>query len=143
MPSPQSHDMTARPLARPGLRVEYRLLAVLAAATLAVWAGASPASAHNTLTSTNPAGVAAYTVAGRVSSIHGHAVSGTFSFPAETAAGTQPPSPPQTSPPATPTPTQPGRMPAWLKLLIGAVAIIFGVSVARRASRRGNASRPD
>jgi hypothetical protein len=143
MASAQSHDMTARPLTRLGLRAGYLLLAVLAAATLAVWAAAGPASAHNTLTSTNPAGVAAYTVAGRVSSVHGHAVSGTVSFPAETAAATQPPSPPQTSPPATPTPTQPGRMPAWLKLVIGAVAIIFGVSVARRASRRGKASRSD
>jgi methionine-rich copper-binding protein CopC len=161
---------------------------------LAVWAGASPASAHNTLISTNPADqvtvqsapqavvltfdepaiamgtqvvvrgpsgqvqqgqprlvdntiivdlkpgapAGAYTVAWQVTSADGHPVSGTFSFTAKTAAATQPPSNPQTSPPATPAPTQPGRIPGSLKLVIGAVAIIFGVTVARRASRRGN-----
>jgi methionine-rich copper-binding protein CopC len=166
---------------------------------LAVWASASPASAHNTLTSTSPAdqetvqvapqavvltfdepailmgtevvvtgpsgqvqqgqprladntisedlqpGVPAgtYTVAWRVTSADGHPVSGTFTFTAETAAA-QLPTTLQTSPPATPTPTQPApRMPAGLKLVIGAVAIIFGVTVARRARRRGNASDPD
>ena len=166
---------------------------------LAVWVGASPASAHNTLIATNqadqvtvqsapqavvltfdepanamgtqvvvtgpsgqvqqgqpqladntitedlqpgaPAG--AYTVAWRVTSADGHPVSGTFSFTAKTAAATQPPSNPQTSPPATPTPTQPRRIPGSLKLIIGVVAIIFGVTVARRASRRGNAVDPD
>jgi copper resistance protein C len=176
----------------------YRLLAVIAGAMLAVWAGASPASAHNTLISTNPADqetlqsapqavvltfdepaiamgtqvvvtgpsgqvqqgqprlvdntitedlqpgapAGAYTVAWRVASADGHPVSGTFSFSAKTAAATQLPTTPQTSPPATPTPTQPGRIPGSLKLVIGAVAIIFGVTVARRASRRGNASGP-
>jgi methionine-rich copper-binding protein CopC len=163
-----------------------------------VWAGACPASAHNTLTSTNPADQAmvrsapravvltfdepaiakgsqvvvagpsgqvqqgqprlvdntitedvqpgapagAYTVAWRFTSANGHPVSGAFSFSAR-AAATQPPITPQPSPAATPTPTRPGRIPAGLKLVIGAVAIIFGVTVARRASRRGNASRPD
>jgi copper resistance protein C len=177
----------------------YRLLAVLAGAMLAVWVGASPASAHNTLIATNPADqvtvqsapqavvltfdepanamgtqvvvtgpsgqvqqgqpqladntitealqpgapAGAYTVAWRVTSADGHPVSGTFSFTAETAAATQPPSNPQTSPPATPTPTQPRRIPGSLKLIIGVVAIIFGVTVARRASRRGNAVDPD
>jgi copper resistance protein C len=176
----------------------FRLLAVLAAATLAVWAGASPASAHSTLTSTNPADneivqiapqaviltfdepaiamgtqvvvigpsgqvqqgqprlvdktitedlqpgapAGTYTVAWRVTSADGHPVSGTFSFTAKTAAAAQPPTAPQTSPPATPTQTQPARIPGSLKLVIGVVAIIFGVTVARRASRRGNASRP-
>ena len=164
---------------------------------LAVWAGAGPVLAHNTLTSTNPAdqemvqnspqavvltfdgtviatgtqvvvtgpsgqiqqgqprlagntvsqdlqpGAAAgtYTVAWRVTSADGHLVSGTFSFTAK-AAATQLPTSPQTSPPATPNQTQPTRMPGWLKLAIGVVAIIFGVTVAGRASRRGNASRP-
>jgi copper resistance protein C len=164
----------------------------------AVWASASPASAHNTLTSTSPAhqetvqvapqavvltfdqpailmgtevvvtgpsgqvqqgqprladntitedlqpGAPAgtYTVAWRVTSADGHPVSGTFTFTFKTAAA-QLPTTPQTSPPATPTPTQRARMPASLKLAIGAVAIIFGVTVARRASRRGNASDPD
>jgi hypothetical protein len=130
--------MSARPLTRPGLRAGYRLLAVLAAATFAVWAGASPASAHNTLTAT----AWTYTVAGRVTSADGRPVSSAFSFTAKTAA-TQPPTTPQTSQPATPTPTQPALLPGWLKLVIGVVAIIFGVTVARRASRRGNASRPD
>jgi methionine-rich copper-binding protein CopC len=189
--------MTARGLTRPGLRAGYRLLTVLAAAMLGVWAGASPASAHNRLTSTSPADhetvqgapqavvltfeepaiatgaqvvvsgpsgqvqhgqprlagntitedvqpgapAGTYTVAWRVTSADGHPVSGTFSFTAETAAATQMPTTPQTSPPATPTPTP--LLPGWLKLLIGAVAIIFGVTVARRASRRGNASGPD
>jgi len=32
-------------------------------------------------------------------------------------------------------------MPGSLKLVIGVVAIIFGVMIARRASRRGDASR--
>jgi copper resistance protein C len=165
---------------------------------LAVWAGASPASAHNTLIATNPADqvtvqsapqavvltfdepaiamgtqvvvtgpsgqvqqgqprladnaitedlqpgapAGAYTVAWRVTSADGHPVSGTFSFRAKTAAATQLPTTPQTSPPTTPTPTQRGRIPGSLKLVIGAVAIIFGVTVARRASRRGNASQP-
>ena len=38
--------------------------------------------------------------------------------------------------------TQPTRMPGWLKLVVDVVAIIFGITVARRASRCGNASRP-
>ena len=165
---------------------------------LAVWVGASPASAHNTLTSTNPADqvtvqsapqavvltfdepanamgtqvvvtgpsgqvqqgqprlvdktitedlrprapAGTYTVAWRVTSADGHPVSGTFSFSAKTTAATQLPTTPQTSPPATPTTTQPTLLPAWLKLVIGAVAIIFGVTVARRASRRGKTDRP-
>jgi methionine-rich copper-binding protein CopC len=198
MASPQSHSMTARPLTKPGLRAGYRQLAVLAAAMLAVWTGAGPASAHSTLTSTNPADqeivqsapqavvltfdepaiamgtqvvvtgpsgqvqqgqprlidntitedlqpgapAGAYIVAWRVTSADGHPVSGTFSFSAKTAAATQPPITPQTTPAATPTPTQSGRIPASLKLIIGAVAIIFGVTVARRASRRGNTDRP-
>lgn len=164
---------------------------------LAVWAGASPVLAHNTLTSTNPADreivqsplkvvvltfddsvIAAgtqvvvtgpsgqiqkgqprlaeqtvsqdlqpgapagtYTVAWRVTSADGHLVSDTFSFTAKPAA-TQLPTSPQTSPPTTSNETQPTRMPGWLKLVIGVVAIIFGVRVAQRASRRGNASRP-
>jgi hypothetical protein len=87
-----------------------------------------------------PAG--AYAVAWRVTSADGHPVSGTFSFSAKTAAATQPPITPQTTPAATPTPTQSGRIPASLKLIIGAVAIIFGVTVARRASRRGKTDRP-
>jgi methionine-rich copper-binding protein CopC len=165
----------------------------------AVWASASPASAHNTLTSTSPAHqetvqvapqavvltfdqpailmgtevvvtgpsgqvqqgqpqladntitedlqpgapAGAYTVAWRVTSADGHPVSGAFSFTAKTAAATQLPSTPQASPSATPTPTQPALLPGWLKLVIGVVAIIFGVTVARRASRRGNAVDPD
>jgi methionine-rich copper-binding protein CopC len=163
----------------------------------AVWAGVSPASAHNTLTSTNPADqetvqsappavvltfdepviatgtqvvvtglsgqvqqgqlrlanntitqdlqpgapAGTYAVAWRVTSADGHPVSGTFSFTAKTAA-TQLPTTPLTSPSATPNQTQPARMPGWLKLVVGAVAIIFAVTVARRASRRGNASQP-
>jgi copper resistance protein C len=177
----------------------YRLLAVLAGAMLAVWVGASPASAHNTLIATSPADqvtvqsapqavvltfdepanamgtqvvvtgpsgqvqqgqpqladntitedlqpgapAGAYTVAWRVTSADGHPVSGAFSFTAKTAAATQLPSTPQASPSATPTPTQPALLPGWLKLVIGVVAIIFGVTVARRASRRGNAVDPD
>jgi uncharacterized membrane protein len=31
-------------------------------------------------------------------------------------------------------------MPGWLKLVVGVIAIIFGVRVAGRASRRRNAS---
>jgi methionine-rich copper-binding protein CopC len=164
---------------------------------LAAWVGAGPVLAHNTLTSTNPAGqemvqsppqavvltfddsvsatgtqvvvtgpsgqiqqgqprlventvsqelqpgapAGTYTVAWRVTSADGHPVSGTFSFTAEPAA-TQLPTSPQSSPPTTPNQAQPTRMPAWLKLVIGVVAIIFGVTVARRASRRGNAGRP-
>jgi methionine-rich copper-binding protein CopC len=199
MALPQGHDVTAGPLARPGLRAGYRQLAVLAAAMLAVWAGVSPASAHNTLTSTDPAdqetvqsapqavvltfdepaiamgtqvvvtgpsgqvqqgpaGLAGktitqdlqpgapagtYTVAWRVTSADGHPVSGAFSFTVKTAAATQLPTSPQASPSATSTPAQPALLPGWLKLVIGVVAIIFGVTVARRASRRGNGSRPD
>jgi copper resistance protein C len=184
-------------MTRPVPRVGYRLLAILAGTMLAVWAGAGPVLAHNTLTSTNPADqemvqsppqavvltfddsvsatgtqvvvtgpsgqiqqgqprlventvsqdlqpgapAGTYTVAWRVTSADGHPVSGTFSFTANPAA-TQLPTSPQTSPPTTPNQTQPTRMPGWLKLVIGVVAIIFGVTVARRASRRGNASRP-
>jgi methionine-rich copper-binding protein CopC len=194
---PQGHEVTTRPLSRPAPRIGSRVLTVLAGAMLAVWAGASPAWAHNTLTSTNPADqemvqstppaviltfnepviatgtqvvvtgpsgqiqqgrprlaentvtqdlqpgapAGAYTVAWRVTSADGHPVSGTFFFTANPAA-TQPPTS-QTSPPATPNQTEPTRMPGWLKLVIGVVAIIFGITVARRASRRGNASRPD
>ena len=193
---PQGHEVTTRPLTRLVPRVGYRVLTILAGAMLAVWAGASPAWAHTTLTSTNPADqemvqsapqavvltfdepviatgtqvvvtgpsgqiqqgqprlaentvtqdlqpgapAGAYTVAWRVTSADGHPVSGTFSFTAKPAA-TQPPTS-QTSPTATPNQTEPTRMPGSLKLVIGAVAIIFGVTVARRASRRGNASRP-
>jgi copper resistance protein C len=185
--------VTTRPLTRPAPRVGYRLLIVIAGTMLAVWAGASQAFAHNSLTSTNPAdqemvqgppravvltfddpviatgtqvvvtgpsgqiqqgkpGLAkntvtqdlqpgapagTYTVSWRVTSADGHPVSGTFSFTAK-----QLPTSPQTSPPTTPTQTQPTRMPGWLKLVVGVVAIIFGVRVAGRASRRRNASRP-
>jgi copper resistance protein C len=185
--------MTTRPRTRPVPRVGYRLLTILAGTMLAVWAGASPVLAHNTLTSTNPADqemvqsppqavvltfnvsviatgtqvvvtgpsgqvqqgeprlaentvsqdlqrgapAGTYTVAWRVTSADGHPVSGTFSFTA-----TQLPTSPQTFPPTTPNQTQPTRMPGWLKLVVGVVAIIFGITVARRASRRGNASRP-
>jgi methionine-rich copper-binding protein CopC len=103
-----------------------------------------PRLVENTITEDLQSGAPAgtYTVAWRVTSADGHPVSGAFSFTAKTAAATQLPTIPQTSPPATPTPTQSARMPAWLKLVIGAVAIIFGVTVARRASRHGNASRP-
>ena len=83
-----------------------------------------------------PAGT--YTVAWRVTSADGHPVSGTFSFTPKSAATQLPPSP-QSSPPATPDQTEPARMPGWLKLAAGAVAIIFGITVARRASGRGNA----
>ena len=185
--------MTTRPLTRPAPRVGYRPLIVIAGTMLAVWAGASQAFAHNSLTSTNPAdqemvqgppravvltfddpviatgtqvvvtgpsgqiqqgkpGLAkntvtqdlqpgaparTYTVSWRVISADGHPVSGTFPFTAK-----QLPTSPQTSPPTTPTQTQPTRMPGWLKLVVGVVAIIFGVRVAGRASRRRNASRP-
>jgi hypothetical protein len=100
------------------------------------------------LTSILQPGAAAgtYTVARRLTSVDGQPASGTFSYTAKTAAATQLPTTPQatpeTFPPATPTPTQPARIPGWLKLVIGVVAIIFGVTVARRASRRGNASQP-
>jgi methionine-rich copper-binding protein CopC len=190
---PHGQEVTTRPPTRPVQQVGYRLLVVLAGAMLAVWAGASPVWAHNTLTSTNPADqemvqrppqavvltfdvsviatgtqvvvtgpsgqvqqseprlaentvsqdlqpgapAGTYTVAWRVTSADGHPVSGTFSFTAKPAA-TQLPASPQTSPPTTPNQTQPTRMPGWLKLVIGVVAIIFGVTVARRASRRGN-----
>jgi methionine-rich copper-binding protein CopC len=183
-----------RPLTRPVPRVEYRLLIVIAGTMLAVWAGASQAFAHNSLTSTNPAdqemvqgspravvltfdgpviatgthvvvtgpsgliqqgkpGLAkntvtqdlqpeapagTYTVSWRVTSADGHPLSGTFSLTAK-----QLPTSPQTSPPTTPTTqTQPTRMPGWLKLVVGVVAIIFAVWVAGRASRRRNASPP-
>jgi hypothetical protein len=121
---------------------------------IAVWAGAGPVFAHNTLGHRTrlaentvsqdlqpgaPAG--SYTVAWRVTSADGHPVSGAFSFTAEPGA-TQPPTSPQTSPPATPNQTQPTRMPGWLKLIAGVVAIIFAATVARRAGRRGNASPP-
>jgi copper resistance protein C len=194
---PHSHEMTTRPRTRPVPRVGYRLLTILAGTMLAVWVGASPVLAHNTLTSTNPADqemvqsppqavvltfdvsvivtgtqvvvtgpsgqvqqgeprlaentvsqdlqpgapAGTYTVAWRVTSADGHPVSGTFSFTAKPAA-TQLPTGPQTFPPTTPNQTQPTRMPGWLKLVVGVVAIIFAITVARRASRRGNASRP-
>ena len=160
---------------------------------LAVWAGASPVFAHNTLTSTSPADqemvqspppavvltfddsviatgtqvvvtgpsgqiqqgqprlanntvsqdlqpgapAGTYTVTWRVTSADGHPVSGTYSFTADPAA-TQLPTSPQT----TPNQTQPTRMPGWLKLAIGVVAIIIGVRIARRTGRPGNDSRP-
>ena len=169
-------------------RVGCRLLTILAATMLAVWAAASPASAHNALTATNPADqetvpspppavvltfadsvvatgtqvvvtgpsgpiqqgqprlaentvsqdlqpgapAGTYTVAWQVTSGDGHPVSGTFSFTAK-AAATQSPTGPQT----TSNPTQPTRMPGWLKLVLGVAAIIFGITVARRASGRG------
>jgi methionine-rich copper-binding protein CopC len=96
-----------------------------------------PALAKNTVTQDLQPGAPArtYTVSWRVTSADGHPVSGTFSFTAKPL-----PTSPQTSPPSTPNQTQPTRMPGWLKLVVGVIAIIFGVRVAGRASRRRNAS---
>lgn len=78
-----------------------------------------------------PAGT--YTVAWRVTSADGHPVTGTITFTASRAAPGQPSTPGGS--PAAPAPAQPTRLPGSLKLLIGVVAIIFGVTVARRARR--------
>lgn len=78
-----------------------------------------------------PAG--AYTVNWRVTSADGHPITGTLKFTARQAAPGQAPAPGDASP--APAPIEPTRMPGSLKLLIGAVAIIFGVTVARRARR--------
>lgn len=162
--------MTARPLTGPRLRSRYRLVAVLAGTMLAVWAGVSAASAHSTLSSADPAvpetvqnaaqavvlafdepaiamgtEVVVTAPSGQVERGPARLADSTITadLTAKTAATTPPPSAPQTTPPATPAPTQRARMPASLKLAIGVGAIIFGVTVARRASRRGNAGRPD
>ena len=120
-----------------------RLLTVLAGAMLAVWASASPAWAYDTPISRIPADQEIVQSAPQAVATYadGHPISGTFFFTPKSAATQLPPSP-QSSPPATTDQAEPTRMPGWLKLAIGAVAIIFGITVARRASGRGNAGSP-
>lgn len=79
-----------------------------------------------------PAG--AYQVDWRVTSADGHPINGSFTFTATQAApGRAPTAEPSTGP----APTDSSPMPGSLKLVIGAVAIIFAVTVARRARRDG------
>jgi hypothetical protein len=107
---------------------------LLVAALLAGWAGTSSGDHETKL-------AARGYIAEQVASANAHPDSGTLAFPGRPAA-TQPPTTQQPSPTAAPTSTQRTRMPAWLKLVIGLVAIIFAVQVARRATGRGSNSRP-
>jgi methionine-rich copper-binding protein CopC len=93
----------------------------------------APRLVDNTVTQDLEPGAPAgsYTVAWRVTSADGHPVSGTFGFTAS-----QPVTGQAATPAPSPAPAAPQRMPGSLKLLIGAVAIIFAVTVARRARRR-------
>ncbi len=100
-----------------------------------------PRLVDNTVSQDLPPGTpaGAYTVNWRVTSADGHPVTGTFAFSTRQPAAGQAPDPAGTS--ANPTPVERTPLPGSLKLLIGVVAIIFAVTVARRA-RRDRADRP-